>query len=95
MIEIIVLVFLALKIGRLAIVKGEPAGRWRLRLVLFWIAAEFVGAFIGLAIFGQDNLFSCMLVAFAFAISAYFIINNHLSKMPDVLSEDDIDNIGR
>ncbi len=95
MIEIIVLIFLARKIGILALSKGKPAGGWKIRLVLFWILGEFIGAFIGLAIFGQDNLFSCMLVAIGFAASAYFIINNYLSKLPDVLSDEDINNIGR
>ena len=93
MIEIIILIFLARKIGSLAESKGLKGWPWKLRLVLFWIAGEFVGAFVGVAIFGRDNLISCMLVGIAFAASSYFILTRYLSKMPDS-SDEDINNIG-
>ena len=82
--DVILLIFLAVKIGKLAISKGLAAGRWRWNLVLAWIAGEFVGAFIGIAIFGLENQFSWMLLAFACALSTYFFIHNYLSKLPDV-----------
>jgi hypothetical protein len=93
MIEIILIIFLAQKIGSLAESKGLKGGSWKWRLVGFWLAAEFVGAFVGIIIFGTDNFLSVELVAVAFAVSSYFILKRHLEKMPDSL-DDDINNIG-
>lgn len=94
MLEIIVLIILARKIGALAESKGLKPGPWKLRLVLFWILGEFSGVFIGMAIFGRENIFPILLVAIGVAASSYFIIDNYLSKLPDTIN-DDIDNIGR
>lgn len=94
MLEIIILVFLTKKIGEIAISKGLPSGRWKLYTVLAWIAAEFIGAFVGVLIFGYDNLVSCFLLAVAGAIGSYFIIKGYLQKQPDILDENDINNIG-
>ena len=95
MLEIIILFFLTKKIGVLAVSKGLSAGRWKLNLVLAWIVAELLGAIIALVVFGKDNLFSALLIAIACAISTYFIIINYLNKLPDVIDEEDLNNIGR
>ncbi len=95
MLEIIILYFLTKKIGLLAISKGLSAGRWKLNLVLAWIVAELLGAVIAVMIFGQDNLFSALLIAIACALSTYFIIKNYLIKLPDVIDEEDLNNIGK
>ena len=95
MLEIIILYFLTKKIGLLAASKGLSAGRWKLNLVLAWIVAELIGAVIAIVIFGKDNLFSTLLIAIACAISTYFMITNYLNKLPDVIDEEDLNNIGR
>ena len=95
MLEIIILYFLTKKIGLLAASKGLSAGRWKLNLVLAWIAAELLGAFMAVIIFGKDNLFSALLIAIACALSTYFIIINYLNKLPYVIDDDDVNNIGR
>ncbi len=95
MLEIILLIFLTKKIGILAEAKGLSGKRWKLYLVLSWISAELLGAFIAVMIFGPDNLFSCFLVAIGCAGSSYLLIKNYLNKLPDVISEDDVDNFGR
>jgi hypothetical protein len=92
--DVIVLIFLAIEIGKLAVSKGLSANKWRLNLVLAWIAGELLGLVIGIAIFGIDNQFSWLLIAFGCALSAYFLIKNYLSKLPNVLSDDDVNNIG-
>lgn len=92
--DVIVLIFLAIKIGKLAVTKGLSAGRWRLNLVLAWIAGELIGVVIGMTIFGVDNQFSWLLIALGCALSSYFIIQNYLYKLPDILSDDDVNNIG-
>ncbi len=92
--DIIILIFLAIKIGKLATSKGLPAGKWKLYLVLAWIAGEFVGAFIGVSIFGADNQVSWILIAIGCALTSYFILYNYLKKLPDVIDDNEINNIG-
>ena len=92
MLEIIALIFITRQIGRIAADKGLKPGAWKFYTVLAWIAGEFVGAVIGVLIFGTENLFSVFMVAVAGAISGYFIIKANLSKRPDVF--DEIDHIG-
>jgi hypothetical protein len=94
MIEIIVLYFLTKEIGKIALAKGLSAGKWKFNLVMAWIAGEMLGIIIGLALFGKENIFSCILLALGCAATSYFIIKNYLSKLTDVLSDDDINNIG-
>jgi F0F1-type ATP synthase assembly protein I len=94
MIEIIVLYFLCKEIGKIAVSKGLPSGKWKFNLVMAWIAGEMIGIIMGFILFGKENLFSCILLALGCAASAYFIIKNYLSKLPDVISDDDLNNIG-
>ena len=92
MFEIIALIFLTKEIGRLADSKGLKPGTWKLYTVLAWIAGEFLGAVIGVLIFGPENIFSVILVAIAGALTGYFLIKANLSKRPDIY--DEIDQIG-
>jgi hypothetical protein len=94
MIEIIVLFFLTKEIGKIAVTKGLSAGRWKFNLVMGWIAGEILGIIIGFILFGKENLFSCILLALGCAGTSYFLIKNYLSKLPDVISDDDLNNIG-
>ena len=95
MLEIIAIIYLTRKIGLLAESKGLKPVRWKLFMVLGWILFEFAGVIAGVLIFGKDNLVSIVLVAYTFAITAYFILRAHLSKLPDAVWEDDIDEIGK
>jgi hypothetical protein len=92
-VDIIILIFLAVRIGRLAESKGQSSLKWRAYLVLGWIAGEITGGILGMMIFGND-LVSCALVGLAGAFGVYFIIKNNLSKLPDTSHDDDINNIG-
>ena len=71
MIEIIALILLARQFGNLAERKGVKPGTWKLYMILCWVAGEFVGAVVGILIFGTNNLFSVELVAIAGAITGY------------------------
>lgn len=93
MLEIIALIFLAKQIGSIAATKGLKPGLWKLYFVLAWIAGEFVGAIIGIMIFGTGNIISIELVAVAGAVTGYVIIKANLAKKPDLL-DDDINQIG-
>ncbi|MEO8764732.1 MAG: hypothetical protein ABI416_10615 [Ginsengibacter sp.] len=93
MIEIIVLIFLTKEVGKIAHEKGLKPVTWKIYTILGWILSEIIGVFIGIMIFGQDNLVSIILVGLLFAVTSYFIIKAQLRKFPDLL-DDDIDNIG-
>ncbi|MEO6289679.1 MAG: hypothetical protein ABIO76_07160 [Ginsengibacter sp.] len=94
MLDLILLFFLTREIGRLAYKKGLKPLTWKIYNVLGWLGAELVGIIIGVMIFGLDNLISVQLIAFAFAITSYFIIKAQLSKLPDQDIDDDINRIG-
>ncbi len=82
MLDIIVLYFLTIKIGKLAALKGLKPLKWKLITVGAWFFAEIVGLIVGLMFFTVDNFFSLMLIAFGFAITSYYIINNYLNSLP-------------
>lgn len=93
MIEIVILVFLAIKTGKLAKKKGLKQNAWITYTVLCWIGGEVIGMVAGLAIFDKTNLFSIMLMGLAGAIGGYFIVKHQLDKLPDN-TDDDINRIG-
>ena len=93
MIEIIILIFLCIQIGKLAKKKGLKRNTWILYTVLSWIGGEFIGVIAGLAIFDKSNLVSIMLTGLAGAIGGYFIIKHQLDKLPDNV-DDNINRIG-
>ncbi len=93
MIEIIVLVFICIHIGKLAKKKGLKQKTWVIYTVLSWIAGEIVGVIAGLMFFERTNLFSIMLCGIAGAFSGYLILKHQLNKIPDDI-DDDINSIG-
>jgi hypothetical protein len=93
MLEIIALIFLTREIGRLAEKKGLKSITWKIYTVIGWLISETIGIFVGVMIFGMNNLVSVVLVGVTFAITSYFIIKGQLNKLPDI--DDDIDNLGR
>ena len=74
MIEIIILVFLSIKIGKMAKKKSLKRNTWILYTVLSWIGGEIIGVIVGFAIFDKTNIISIMLMGIAGAIGGYFII---------------------
>lgn len=94
MLEIIALIFLTREIGRLAAKKGLRSSTWKIYLVAGWILSEIIGFVVGLAFFGLNNLFSVMMVGFAFAFGSYFFLHNKLEKYPDYDVEDEFEHFG-
>ena len=92
--DVIVLIFLIIEIGKLAKRKGLSALKWRFNLAFAWIIGELIGLFFGIIFFGRDNTVSWALLAFGCALSSYLLIKKHLTKLPDVV-DDDINNISR
>jgi hypothetical protein len=93
MIEIVALIFLCTKNGRLAAQKGLKPGTWKLYTVLAWIATEMMGVMMGIIMFGQDNLFGIMSLGLVSAFGGYLFIKSVLDKKPDAYDED-INSIG-
>jgi hypothetical protein len=88
MIEIIVLVFLCIHIGKLAKKKGLRGRTWIIYTVLNWIGGEIIGVVAGFAIFDKTNIVSIMLLGLSGAIGGYFIIKRQLDKLPDNVDDD-------
>lgn len=94
MIEIIILIFLARDIGKMAAARGLHPSNWKIYLVIGWIVAELIGVIIGILIFGIGNIISAGLLGLGFAITSYYGLRSVLIRYPDVY-EDDINNIGK
>lgn len=96
MVDLIILIFLAWEIGRLAAKKGLKVFTWRVYTVLGWLTGEIIGLAVGVMLFGSDNIISIILVGITFGVTSYFLIKNYLNKLPDKRSiDDDINNIGK
>ncbi|MEP7108920.1 MAG: hypothetical protein ABI760_13085 [Ferruginibacter sp.] len=93
MLEIIALIFLCKRNGKLAIQKGLKSGTWKGYTVLAWIVAEMAGVMLGLVLFGQENIIGIMSLGLVSAFGGYLFIKSVLDKKPDS-SEDEINSIG-
>ena len=85
MLEIIAIIFLSRKIGDIAERKGLKRGWWIFYMVIAWIFAEFLGAFVAILVFQAEETLAIYPFAIAFAIASYFILRAVLSKKPDVV----------
>jgi len=96
MIEILVLIFLCRKIGNKALRKGLKPGQWKLITVLTWLCFEFIGFTIGMVLFGFDksDLLGLMAFGVACAFGGYLLVDAVLSKKPDLIDDNDINNLG-
>lgn len=93
MIEIIALIVLCIKNGKLAAQKGLKPGIWKLYTVLAWIVTEMMGVILGIVLFGQENLIGIMSLGLVSAFGGYLFIKATLDKKPDSF-EEDINRIG-
>lgn len=83
MLDLIILYFLAVRIGKIAYTKGLKPLKWKLITIGAWFLAEIIGLTAGLMFFTLDNIISLMLVAIGFALTSYYFINNYLNSLPD------------
>jgi hypothetical protein len=94
MLEIVILFFLTKGIGKLAIQKGLPAGRWKFITVMAWIGFEMTGILIGLMFFGKDNLYGILGFAIFCAFGGYLSIRFILENKPDDKMNEEVNRIG-
>ncbi len=94
MLEIIALIFLTREIGRLAEKKGLKPITWKIYTIVGWLISETIGIFVGVMMFGINNIVSVVLIGLTFAITSYFIIKTQLNKLPDRNIDEDINNLG-
>lgn len=83
MIEIIALFFLTRHIGKVAMGKGQPPGRWKMYAILGWFSAEIVGLGLAAAAFGLNDLPGIALLGLISAVGGYLIVSAQLNKFPD------------
>lgn len=88
MIEIVILIFLCIQIGKLAKKKGLKRNTWIMYTILSWVGGEIIGVIAGFIIFDKTNLVSIMLMGIAGAVGGYFIVKHQLDKVPDNINED-------
>lgn len=93
MIEIIALIFLTRRIGRLAAKKGLTPGRWKLIMVLSWFGLEIAGVLVGLKI--SNNMYLAGLLGLAAAFGGFLLVQYRLEQFADLPDDDFLKNLGR
>jgi len=88
MLEIIALVFLTRRIGRLAILKGLKPSSWKRYTIAAWFACEIFGCVVAAVLFGYDNLFSIVSIGLGCAFGGYLMVRAILEAKPDILDEE-------
>ncbi len=94
MLDLIIVFFLVRHVGKLAVRKGLKPSTWKIYTVIAWFGGEILGLFLGVGIFGTNNLFGIVSMAIFVAFGGYLLIKYNLDKMPDYYNNDDINNIG-
>lgn len=94
MLDLILLYFLVKSIGTLAKKKGLAPLKWKVALVVVWLAFEMLGLFFGIAFFGTGNLPALLALSIACAFGGYLLIRYILENKPDNTTDQDVDRIG-
>lgn len=71
MLEIFALIAVAKKIRKIVEEKGLKATKYIIFLILLWIVFEFIGAIIGILIFGEESLINYLCALIGAAVGAY------------------------
>jgi 1,4-dihydroxy-2-naphthoate octaprenyltransferase len=82
MLDILLLIFLSIRIKNIVKPKGYNTTTWVMRTVVFWIGAELAGMAISYMI--QGDLFTCLVSGLLCAIASYFYIQNKARSLPDL-----------
>ncbi len=80
--DLIILIFLCIRIRNIVRPKGYNASNWILRTVLLWIGAEIFG-FLASSLL-QANVYVALLSGLLCAVGSYFYIQNKALHLPDL-----------
>jgi len=94
MLDIIALIFIAKAIHKLAIQKGLKPGTWKIYLITYWFAAEFIAVAVGLFILNSSDIIGLQFLAWIFAVGSFLIIRSILLNKPNHTPDEDINRIG-
>ena len=92
MLEIIGIYFASRSIGELALSKGYSSGLYRFLTFLFWFVFEFIGAVIGILLFGNEG-FLFYIFAIVGAVCGFLLLKAIVNRLPNknTLEEEVID----
>lgn len=82
MLDILLLIFLCIRIKNIVKLKGYNTTNWVLRTVFIWLAAETFG--IAVSYFLQKDLLICVISGLLCAVASYFYIQNKAQALPDL-----------
>jgi hypothetical protein len=80
--DIIILIFLCIRIRNIVRPKGYNTSNWILRTVLLWIGAEILG-FLGSSLL-QADVYVALLSGLLCAVASYFYVQNKALQLPDL-----------
>ncbi len=80
MLEILFLIFLSKKIGKIVVAKGRKPGRYKAMLVGFWFGGEIIGLLIGQSMLGESiGIYLIALIGAGVGAAVSFGIANNLT----------------
>lgn len=87
MLDIVILIFLCIRIRNIVQLKGHHPSPWVLRTVVLWIAAEMAGIIIPYLL--HKDIFISILSGLLCAAGSYLFIRDKALKLPDLNKERD------
>jgi hypothetical protein len=81
MLDILILIFLCIRIRKIVEAKGYNKVSWTVRTVVVWIVFEMIGMTISLLL--QKDILIVLLSGILCAIGGYLIIQNLALRLPD------------
>jgi hypothetical protein len=95
MLEIIIVLYLARRIGGIAESKGYHPRKWKGYVWLAWFVSEVAVLLLGTVLFGYPFPVWIYLLAIASAVTGYFLVLQKVKQLPAMDNPDDwINHIG-
>ncbi len=81
MLDILILIFLCIRIRKIVEAKGYSKASWTFRTVVIWILFEMIGMTISFLL--QKDMLIVILSGLLCAVGGYLIVQNQALKLPD------------
>jgi hypothetical protein len=85
MIELIAIYISSKNIAEIAKEKGYSGGLWRFFAIISWLFFEFIGAVIGILLFGEDAGLLLYIPALIGAILGIYLVRMLIQNKPNLL----------